>query len=259
MKDLLMENNWKTQAKRQSIQNKNEESCGLVFEKNNILYYLAAKNISENKKNNFAIDPYAYLYAVQNGKIVACFHSHVKNTSFSWKDINNSFKLNLPFYLYNIKQDKFYFFDPKQNKKYLKYLNLPYENGVQDCHILLKNFYLNELNLDIDVRNVPERKGIKYEDLKENKEHVWSLEKYKEEYIRNGFEVFLPKKIEDLKIYDVIVFSGFEKNVPTHGALFLENDMILHQRYNFISILESFRKAHFKYITYCLRHKNINV
>ena len=67
------------------------------------------------------------------------------------------------------------------------------------------------------------------------------------------------QKIEDFKIYDVIVFAGFEKGVPTHGALFLENDMILHQRYNFISTLESFRKAHFKYITYCLRHKNINI
>lgn len=252
-----MESKWQQQAKKHALQNATEEVCGLVVSKNDDLLYIRARNLAENKKNNFAVDPNSYMYAASFGKIIACFHSHIKNISFSWIDINNSLKLNLPYYLYNIKQDKFYFFDPKQNKKYLKYLNLRYENGVQDCHILLKNFYLNELNLDIDIKNVPERKGIKYEDLKENKEHIWSLEKYKEEYMRNGFEIFLPKKIEDLKIYDVIVFSGFEKNVPTHGALFLENDMILHQRYNFISILESFRKAHFKYIAYCLRHKNI--
>ena len=75
--------------------------------------------------------------------------------------------------------------------------------------------------------------------MKENKDHIWSLEKYKEEYIRNGFEILFPQKIEDFKIYDVIVFAGFEKGVPTHGALFLENDMILHQRYNFIFLFQN--------------------
>jgi proteasome lid subunit RPN8/RPN11 len=259
MKDLLMENDFLTEAKEHALKYKNEESCGLIVQGKNNKIFLKSKNISLNKIQSFGIDPLCYLYAKEYGEIVGCFHSHIKDSSFSFSDITNSFKHNLTYYLYNIKKDKFYIFDPKQNQKYLKYLNLPYENGVQDCHILLKNFYLNELNLDIDVKNVPERKGIKYEDLKENKEHIWSLEKYQAEYIRNGFEIFLPRKIEDFKIYDVIVFAGFEKNVPTHGALFLENDMILHQRYNFISILESFRKAHFKYITYCLRHKSINI
>jgi proteasome lid subunit RPN8/RPN11 len=254
-----MENNILNEFKEYALKNPFVETCGLIIYSNNNVFLRKCKNISPKPAKTFEIHSMDYILASELGKVKGCIHSHIKNSGFSAFDIVNSYNHNLIYYLYNIKKDKFYFFDPKQNKKYLKYLNLPYENGVQDCHILLKNFYFNELNLDIDVRNVPERKGIKYEDLKKNEEHIWSLEKYKEEYIRNGFEVFLPKKIEDLKIYDIIVFSGLEKNVPTHGALFLENDMILHQRYNFISVLESFRKAHFKYVIYCLRHKNINI
>lgn len=255
-KVLRMENEYLKKAKEHALSKRTEEICGLIIEneKKDLIYY-KCKNISSKKNNNFAIDPLDYLKAKNHGKIKFCFHSHIKDSSFSYKDIQNAFKHNIAYILYNIKQDRFYFFDPNENKKYQKYLNLPYENGVQDCHILLKNFYFNELGLDIHIKNTPERVGVKYEDLKRNHEHVWSLEKYKDEYIRNGFDIFFPKNIEDLKIFDVLVFSGFEKGIPTHGALFLENEMILHQRYNFISTLESLRKAHFRYIIYGLRHK----
>jgi len=252
-----MENKFLIDAKKHALANIYQEICGLIINVDDNLEYFACKNAALKKINNFSIDPIDYLKAEAKGKIVGCFHSHIKDASFSFRDIINSFAHNITYYLYNLKKDKFYIFDPEQNQKYFKYLNLQYENGVQDCHILLKNFYFNELNLNIDIKNTPERKGIRYEDLKENKEHMWSLDKYQDEYIRNGFEIFFPKKIEDLKVFDVLVLAGFEKGIPTHGALFLENDMILHQRYNFISTLESFRKAHFKYIVYCLRHKSI--
>lgn len=240
------------------LKKRNEESCGLIVSNQDSFKFVSCKNIAKDKTNHFVIDPIDYLRASNIGVIDSCVHSHIKDTSFSFKDIMASFTHNMSYCLYNSKKDKFYMFDPQKNQKYFKYLNLQYENGIQDCHILLKNFYFNELNLDIDIKNIPERKGVRYEDLKENKQHMWSLDKYQDEYIRNGFEIFFPKKIEDLKVFDVLVFAGFEKGIPTHGALFLENDMILHQRYNFISTLESFRKAHFKYIVYCLRHKNIS-
>jgi len=252
-----MENEYLAEAKKHALSNKTEEVCGLVLkDKANNLLYFKCKNISSKKGNNFSIDPLDYLKAKNYGEIKFCFHSHTKDSSFSYKDIQSSFKHNIPYILYNIKQDRFYFFDPNESKKYQKYLNLPYENGLQDCHILLKNFYFNELALDINIKNTPERIGVKYEDLKKNQDHVWSLEKYQDEYTRNGFHIFFPKSVEDLKIFDVLVFSGFEKGIPTHGALFLENEMILHQRYNFISTLESLRKAHFRYIIYALRHKS---
>ena len=101
-----MENEWQQQAKAHAIKNKTEEVCGLIVSKNNNLLYIGARNISENKNTNFAVDPNSYIYAASLGKIIACFHSHIKNTSFSWSDINNSFKLNLPYNTFKYKKYK---------------------------------------------------------------------------------------------------------------------------------------------------------
>jgi proteasome lid subunit RPN8/RPN11 len=255
MKVLLMENDFLIQAKEHALKYKKEEACGLVVQVENNKIFLKSKNISLSKMESFAIDPLCYLYAKQYGDIIGCFHSHIKNLSFSFHDIVNSFKHNLVYYLYNIKSDKFYIFDPKEKECYKKYINRPYELGVTDCETLIVDFYKNELDLDISLKNSPKRIGLSYNDLKTVNEHAWSLEKYESEYHRVGFEVLNPKTIKDLKIYDIIVFTGFEENIPTHGALLLENDLILHQRYNFISTLESFRKGHSRYISYILRHK----
>jgi proteasome lid subunit RPN8/RPN11 len=256
MKVLLMENEYLDEAKQYALLNPFIEVCGLIIDDNGIKKFLKCDNKSKNPRNTFTIDPLEYIKAKSKGNILGCFHSHIKDSSFSPQDIFNSFKHNLTYYLYNIKKDKFYIFDPKQNQVYLKYINLKYENGIQDCHTLLKDFYLNELNLDIDIKNIPNRIGIPYLDLRNNKNHDWSLEKYKSEYERNNFNILYITNIDQLKLYDVIVFKDLYQGVPVHGALFIGNDLILHQRHEVISLIESIRKGHIKYISYILRHKS---
>lgn len=256
MKVLLMENEYLDEAKQYALLNPFTEVCGLIIDDNGTKKFLKCDNKSKNPRNTFIIDPLEYIKAKAKGNILGCFHSHIKDSSFSPQDIFNSFKHNLTYYLYNIKKDKFYIFDPKENEVYLKYINLKYENGIQDCHTLLKDFYLNELNLDIDIKNIPNRIGIPYLDLRNNKNHDWSLEKYKSEYERNNFNILYITNIDQLKLYDVIVFKDLYQGVPVHGALFIGNDLILHQRHEVISLIESIRKGHIKYISYILRHKS---
>lgn len=251
MKDLLMENNWQIQAKRHSIQNINEESCGLVFQKDDILYYLGAKNIAENRKNNFAIDPYAYLHAATTGKVIACFHSHIKNTSFSWSDINNSFKLNLPYYLYNIKQDSMSYFSPSECKNYKKYLYLKFDYGKNDCFSLIRNFYKNEL--DIEMSDPAQDRATKY--IPPENCLVWSREKYKEWANENSLVDMDANNISQLKKYDILVFDGFNKGEPSHGMIYIGNELVLHHPFNDISKIESIRKAHFKFLKFIIRHE----
>jgi hypothetical protein len=253
MKALLMENEYLDEAKQYAVVNPSTEVCGLIVDYNGSKKFLKCENKSKDPRNSFTIHPLEYIKAKAYGNILACFHSHIKGSSFSAQDIFNSFKHNLSYYLYSIKKDKFYFFDPKQKENYRKYINRPYELGIKDCGTLIVDFYRNELNLDIDI-NGPRRIGLSYNDLKNTKEHVWSLEKYKDEYNRVGLQIFTLKDIKDFKNYDIIIFS-LEKGVPTHAALFIGDDLILHQRYESISSIESIRKGHLKQISYILRHK----
>lgn len=249
-----MENDFFISAKNHALKYPHEEVCGLVIKSADQLEYFPCKNISKNKNKSFQLDPMCYLEAKKKGTIEGCFHSHFKGGSFSFIDINNSFNNNLKYYLYCVKKDKFYIFDPKKNENYKKYINRSYINGVSDCETIIVDFYKNELDIQIIVKS-PDRKGMSYDDLVKNKDHFWSLEKYKDEFIENKFDILYPKSLEDLKLYDIIVMSGIDRGIPVHGAMFLENDLMLHQRFNFISTIESLRDGYFRFIKYALRHE----
>lgn len=252
-----MENNFFALAKDHALKHPHEEVCGLVIKTaGDELKYFPCRNISKNKNKSFQLDPTCYIASKRNGTIEGCFHSHFKGGSFSALDIRNSFYNNIKYYLYCVKKDKFYIFDPKQHENYKKYIDRSYINGTSDCETIIVDFYKNELGIEIIVKS-PNRKGLSYEDLVKSKEHFWSLEKYKEEFLQNKFTIFYPKSLEDLKPYDIIVMSGIDRGSPIHGAMFLQHDLMLHQRFNFISTIESLREGYFRFIKYALRHETI--
>ena len=246
-----MENEWQEQAKKHAVKNKTEEVCGLVVSKDNHLMYIGARNISENKRNNFAVDPNSYMYATSVGKIIGCFHSHIKNISFSWSDINNSFKLNLPYYLYNLKQDKISYFSPTECKEYKKYLYLKFNYGKDDCFSLIRNFYKNELN--IEISDPEQDRATKY--MPPENCLIWNRQKYKQWGDENDLRDIDVDNISQLKKYDILVFNGFNKGEPSHGMLYIGNELVLHHPFNDISKIESIRKAHFKFLKFVIRHE----
>jgi len=246
-----MENEWQEQAKKHSIKNATEEVCGLIISKDNNLVYIAARNIAENKKNHFAIDPNSYMYAASIGKVVACFHSHIKNTSFSWTDINNSFKLNLPYYLYDIKEDKMKYFSPIDHKEYKKYLYLKFNYGKNDCFSLIRSFYKNQLN--IEISDPEQDRAMKY--MPPENCLIWSREKYKQWANENNLLDIDVNDISQLKKYDILVFNGLNKGEPNHGMIYIGNELVLHHPFNDISKIESIRKAHFKFLKFTIRHE----
>ena len=250
-----MENDWQIQAKKHAIQNVNEECCGLVLQKDDILYYLGAKNVAANKKSNFAVDPHAYLHASRSGKIIACFHSHIKNNSFSWIDINNSFKVNLPYYLYNIKKDNISCFSPVEYEQYKKYLYFKFNYGKNDCFSLIRNFYKNEL--DIEMSDPAQDRATKY--MPPENCLIWHRQEYKEWANQNDLVDMDVNGISQLKKHDILVFDGFNKGEPSHGMIYIGNELVLHHPFNDISKIESIRKAHFKFLKFIIRHKNVNI
>jgi hypothetical protein len=251
MENEYISNKILDEIKSSFLENKNEESCGLITEKNQEYKFIKCNNTAKDKKNNFSISPIDYIKAKSFGNIIYCCHSHLKNGSFSNQDITNSFSNKISYLLYNIKEDKFYFFDIKTYEKCQKYLNLDFELGKNDCSNIIYNFYKNELNIEAPIKPIFDTQS--YTELKNNNLHIWDKKIYNKNY--QLFDSIDFKSFENLNKYDILVFNDKNK-IPTHGAIYLNQNLILHQMYESASRIESLRKGHTKYISGVFRYKN---
>jgi len=233
------------------LKNKNEENCGLLVQKDQKYQFIKCINTSKDKKNNFSISPVDYIKAKSIGNIIYCCHSHLKNGSFSNQDITNSFNNKINYLLYNLKEDKFYYFDIIKYDKYKKYLNLEFELGKNDCGNLIYNFYKNELNIEVPTKPIFNTKC--YIELKNNNLHIWDKKIYNKNC--DLFDCINFKSFENLKEYDILLFNDKNK-IPVHGAIYLGQNLILHQMYENPSRIESLKKGHIKYIFCIFRYKN---
>ena len=246
-----MENEYLDEAKQYAVVNPCMEVCGLIIDCNGIKKFLKCENKSKDPRDSFTIHPLEYLKAKAYGDVLACFHSHIKDSSFSAQDIFNSFKHNLTYYLYNIKKDKFYIFDPKEKKDYKKYLHLTFNYGENDCFSLIRNFYKNEL--DIQMSDPAQDRAMKY--IPPENCLIWNREKYKYWANENNLVDMDANNISQLKKYDILVFDGFNKGEPSHGMIYIGDELILHHPFNDVSKIESIRKAHFKFLKFIIRHE----
>jgi hypothetical protein len=84
---------------------------------------------------------------------------------------------------------------------------------------------------------------------------IWDRQKYKQWGDENNLIDIDVDSISQLKKYDILVLNGLNKGEPSHGMLYIENELVLHHPFNDISKIESIRKAHFKFIKFVIRHE----
>lgn len=229
----MLSNLIQQQIKEAALKTPNEEICGLLVESGNFYGFIQCTNKSSNKKNHFEISPFDYLNIAETNKIIGILHSQRSSVPSSL-DIINAFGHNLKSYIYSIDGDIFIEVTEK-HLKYGRYLNQKFEIGKQDCYTLIKNFYQQEFN--IEINNYPRTDSW----FKENPNII------KENYEREGFvEV---DNIKNAKEGDVIVFSW------GHMAIFLEKDLILHIKRDKPSIIEMLNDSYLSRITGIYRHK----
>jgi proteasome lid subunit RPN8/RPN11 len=78
-----------------SHKNPAQEICGFVGKSNGKYILKKAKNISEDAKNFFCIDPVEYLLFKNDFNLLMCFHSHILgDEKFSEFDLNTQ-KFNI--------------------------------------------------------------------------------------------------------------------------------------------------------------------
>lgn len=236
-----MINEIKEQIKSIAVTKVPQESCGLVIKQGESLFCYECKNIAENKLNSFVIDPKDYVKASRLGKIEAMFHSQPNdfNDGESQLDIINSKNHDITSIIYSWKSDSFFEINPKE-VKIKDYLKVPFEIGKNDCFSLLRNYYNNELNIQIKDYN------------RDNRWDIINPSIIEDNYKQEGFTRI---NISEMKKNDVILFA-FNSQEASHIGIYLGNDVFLHHPRNKYPAVEFLNKNWSHRIKLVLRHKN---
>ncbi len=200
----------KDKIKELCLQNLENEVCGLILD-NKTVY--PCRNTSS--KSRFSISEIDYLKASAKGEITGCYHSHLNSEKPSFLDKINCKHHDIQFLIYCIKQDKFIELNPNDIKD--TYFGRDFVFGKTDCFTLIRDFYLNELNIEIPdyFRDVNYWKsGLIESKIKEF----------------GKFKLIHEGKMSDtgfLKENDIIIFGGIAKHMK-HLGVYVGNEVVLH-------------------------------
>lgn len=210
------------------------ECCGVLLLKDQKIRYFPCRNIA--KAGDFECDPSDIAKAMEEGEIVAVFHSHANgNPSFTESDI--SFCTEFPFILYALPAGKFDYLMPTKDIPPL--VGRTYVSGKQDCFSLVRDYYLIEQDFDIADAHRWERW---WEDSPLITKEGWESRGFEE--VRGS-----------LQEGDVIVMQNGGK-VLDHLAVYIGDGKILHHCYNRLSRQDLYIGIWLKNTVYVLRRKN---
>ena len=231
----------KEEIKRHALEECPNECCGLLVEREEDVKVFRCNNSSTEKTKYFKISPADYLKASSKGKIKASYHSHCADMDgFSMFDKQNSQNHKIEYILYCTKSDNFFSYKP--NCKFNSYVGRRCVIGKQDCGSLVREFYQKELN--IYIRDY-------HRDESWIRNPTDTFDRY---YEAEGFH-----KVHDLKKYDCIFFKLKKTGPSSHIAIYLGNDLILHQPggVNGYSRIEEYSPRWKKFTNYTIRHKDL--
>ena len=194
------------------------ECCGLVVKRDGKLEYVRCDNISGNPSNQFVIAPEQYAEIEDTGEIVMIAHSHCYippvPSAADKVGIENS---GLPWLIVNYPVGNHTITEPSGFKHPL--VGRQFVKGVLDCYELVKDYYDQELNIDLPSYVRPE---------------VWWEEG--RSILLENFAAFGFREIDqsELQPNDCILMQ-VGSTVPNHVAVYVGDDKILHHVLNRLS------------------------
>ena len=244
------------------------ECCGFVVfstkDKANVIF--PCQNQSRRKGEHFLICPKDYIRASRLGEIMAVYHSHPKQIvgEFSEFDKIQSEVHELPSILYNIKEDKFFEYEPDGYKS--PYVGRAFQIGSQDCFTLLCDYYKNELGISFN--------NFKRDELWSNdltgflKEKTREVELSPRSTFVENLSILMEKErlieirrgqpnSEEMMNYDIILLKYFELDKPSHCGIYIGGNKILHQPARAYSRIQEYNKSLSRRTYSVLRHESL--
>jgi proteasome lid subunit RPN8/RPN11 len=220
--------NIKELIKKHAIKVLPQECCGFVVKNNENINIIECMNIAINPNINFQISSSEFLKVKNRYQILYVYHSHpVKQDLFSPSDIITANNLNIPIILYSVINNIFKIYDPR---KISKYLGLTFKYKKNDCLTLIKNYYLNELNQNVNIDKIYE--------IFEARGHLSDLY----DITKNNFvdlQNFKLINTKDIKENDILLLKN-DKGYPCHYGIYMDNYHILHQTVDHSSVINNY-------------------
>lgn len=196
-----------------------KECCGLLCVEKGKEVYRRCKNLSK-QNNQFILDPDDYLAAHNSGTILHVVHSHCNEPPKpSQADLVACEASNLPWIIVSVPTNTWATCKPKGYKAPL--IGREYSYGILDCYSLIRDWYKEELKIEIM-------------DFTREEEGWWKTggNMYMENIAKAGFEIIKPGV--ELEKGDIIIMQ-ISSPVPNHAAVYLGNNIMLHHLMNRLS------------------------
>ena len=215
------------------------ESCGLVVVVKGRERYWKCNNIA-TEDEQFVLDPHDYAAADDAGEIVAVVHSHPNcHPNASMADMAAMEASGLPWSIYGVAVDHWKHYTPTGYKAPLVGREWCY--GALDCYALARDWYKENMQLELSDY---ERKG-----------EWWNkgLNTFVDNFENEDFVAVDP---ESEPQYGDALLMQLQSPVPSHVAIYLGDDIILHHMRNRLSSRDLLSGYYMKNVTHILRHRS---
>tara|TARA_R100000781_G_scaffold49607_1_gene32916 strand:+ start:6270 stop:6983 length:714 start_codon:yes stop_codon:yes gene_type:complete len=216
------------------------ESCGLIIVRKGRKKYRRCKNVSEVPKQTFVLAINDYVKAEEEGEIIAVVHSHpFEQPEPSIADKVACEKSNLPWFIVNPTIEKWGYCEPCGFK--LPLVGREFNFGIVDCYSLVRDYFKQELN--IEIRDY----------FREDKFWEKGNSLYEDNYDKEGFRKV---SLNEIQKHDVLLIH-LEANLPNHAAVYLGDQQILHHVQGRLSSRDILGEYYIKNTAFVARHNTL--
>lgn len=217
------------------------ECCGLAVIVKGKLQYKRCRNANPGRQ--FMIAPEDYADCEDLGEIVGVCHSHVnESVEPSVADKIGIENTKVPWLIVNPSTGAWSITNPSGFK--LDLIGREFKHGTVDCLTLIRDYYIQELNIYFPDPIREDDWWLKGQDL------------YRDNFAANGFVKVGGSEFKDFKKHDVIIMQ-VSSPVPNHGAVYIGNNTIMQHCQGRLSSRDVYGGFWRKATNMVLRHKEL--
>ena len=237
---MILNDNLKKEILTHAKEESPKECCGLIIVRKGRKRYKRCKNVSDVPKETFVLAINDYVKAEEEGEIVAVVHSHpFERPEPSIGDKVACEKSNLPWIIVNPTIEEWGYCEPSGFE--LPLVGREFNFGIVDCYSLVRDYFKQELN--IEIRDY----------FREDKFWEKGNSLYEDNYDKEGFRKV---PFNEIQKHDVLLIH-LEANLPNHAAVYLGDQQILHHVQGRLSSRDILGEYYIKNTAFVARHNTL--
>jgi len=229
---------WRDEAAQAARDAYPQEACGIVIVERGRERFVRCTNQAIGD-DHFIISADDYARAEDAGEVVAIWHSHCNiGPEPSEADLVSCEQTGVPWHIYAHPTNRWHTFHPTGYRAPL--IGRQFSHGVLDCYSCIRDAYAEMFGITLPDFERHDDWWLRGENL------------YLENFSKAGFVV------ADTPRHGDVLLMQIGAQVPNHGAVWLEGDMILHHIHGRLSSRDVYGEFYRRNTTRVLRHASRN-